>query len=112
MGIHVMMGGILNIDYEDYKILTSKLNTITCIEETDKYCISIIAGWVASSVFRREPLFYDGMMKIFKNFPQHYHAYLMEMFASTFYNYQIDTMGTTFRSSDDIRHVILIHSEK
>ncbi len=111
MGIHVMMGSILNIDYEDYQILTSKLDAIKCIEETEKYCISIIAAWVVSSKFRREPQFFNEMYNIFKSFPQHYHSYVMEMFASTFYNYQIDTMGVTFRSTDDIRKVVLRHSE-
>lgn len=111
MGVRVMMGNILDIDYEDYQILTSKLRNIRQIQETELYCISIIAGWVVSSKFRRESEFYSEMMKTFRSFPQHYHSYVMELFSSTFYNYSIDTMGVTFKNTCDIRKVVLSHNE-
>lgn len=111
MGNHVLMGNILNISYEEYEVLTSKLRFISQVEECEKYCIAIIAAWVAACKHGREKQFYSELKQIKKRLPQHYHTYIMEAFTSTFYNYQIDTMGIEFKSSADIRKAIIMHND-
>lgn len=113
LGMHVLMGNILHMDNEEYDILVSKLKCISQVEECEKYCLSIIAAWVTSCKLGREKSFYTDVIKeIKKRFPQHYHTYVMEIFTSTFYNYQIDTMGVNFSNIKDIRKVILIHGDE
>ena len=112
MGIHVLMGNILDISYEEYKILVSKLKYISQVEECEKYCISIIAAWVISCRLGLEKDFYNELKNIKKRLPQHYHTFVMEIFTSTFYNYQIDTMGIKFKSTHDIRKAILMHGNE
>lgn len=112
MGNHVLMGDILDISYEEYEILASKLRFISQVEECEKYCISIIAAWVVSCRHGREKQFYSELKEIKKRLPQHYHTFIMEIFTSTFYNYQIDTMGIEFKSTNDVRKVILQHGDE
>lgn len=112
MGNNVHMGNILNISYEEYEILTSKLKFISQVEECEKYCIAIIAAWVTACKHGKEKQFYSELKEIKKRLPQHYHTYIMEIFTSTFYNYQIDTLGIEFKSSGDVRRAIIVHGDK
>lgn len=112
MGDHVMMSSVVNMDYEEYQIICSKLQNISRVEECEKYCITIIATWVASNSFGREPLFFEKVKHTLKQFPQHYFSFIIDSFTSTFYNYQIDTMGMDFKDGKCIRKVILAHSHE
>lgn len=106
-----ILGSILSINYEEYQILTSKLLCIQHSEEYEKYCLSIIVSWVSSCSFNREQYFFSKFMDSYKRLPQHHHSYVMEIFASTFYNYQFDTLGVSFNNVNDIHRVILYHGE-
>ncbi len=112
LGDHVMMKSVLNMNYDEYQVICSKLRTMTRVEECEKYCISIIAAWVASNTFGREQFFYDGVLAVSKRFPQHYHSYIMDFFTSAFYNYQIDTMGVEFKNASNIRKVVQAHGDE
>ena len=42
LGDHVMMKSVLNMNYDEYQVICSKLRTMTRVEECEKYCISIM----------------------------------------------------------------------
>lgn len=111
LGQGVLIGNILNLDREDYRLLYDKAVRISDPGLFQKYPLALITAWALSYRYGMNESILRELKKNMGTMPQHHTRLVIDMFVSAFYDYGIDTFGINFRSLGDIKKVIENHHE-
>lgn len=110
MRIHKNVCDVIDLSYDDYRLLINKVQLIKTPEEIQHYNLSILVSWVTSYKFNHENEFFDIVREMVNGMPQHHTKYILEAINTTCYDYQIDEYGYEVDSLLSIRAIIRKHA--
>lgn len=110
MRLHKNVCDCIDLSYNDYQLMVSRLRLINTPEEIEHYSLSILVSWVTSYRYNRENEFFELAKHIVSAMPQHQTKYVLEAINDMCDDYQIDLYGYKMSNLASIRAIIRKHA--